>query len=87
MTLHGMKKEIKKDVKTIHRQLRIMLANFFAVIAPDYQDKKRRFLLVFQLQKLMPMNSNGETWCKKTSENSNNCPKTRSYPNYVPKQV
>ena len=32
------------------------------------------------LKKLRPMHSNGETWCKNTSENSNNRPKTRNYP-------
>ena len=31
------------------------------------------------LQKILPMHSNGETWCKNTSENSNNCHKTRNY--------
>ena len=29
------------------------------------------------------MHSSGETWCKNTSDNSNNCPKTRNYPNYA----
>ena len=33
------------------------------------------------LQKLIPMHSNGETWCKTMSENLNNCQKTRNYPN------
>ena len=37
----------------------------------------------FLLQKLIPMHSNGEPWCKNTSENSNNCQQTRNYPNYV----
>ena len=41
----------------------------------------------FFCRKLMPMHSNGETWCKHTGENSNNCPKTRNYPKYVPKRV
>ena len=31
-TLHGMNKEIKKDVNTIHQKFRIVLVNFFAVI-------------------------------------------------------
>ena len=29
----------------------------------------------------IPTNSNRETWCKTVSENSNNCPMTRNYPN------
>ena len=29
------------------------------------------------------MHSDGETWCKNTSENSNKCQKTRNYPKYV----
>ena len=45
--------------------------------------KRWRFLLALLLQKLRPMYRNGETWCKNTSENSNNCQKTRNYPNYV----
>ena len=36
---------------------------------------------------LEPMNSDGETCCQHTSKNSNNYPKTRSYPDYAPKQV
>ena len=35
------------------------------------------------LKKLRPMQSNGEIWCKKTSENSSNCEKTRNYLNCV----
>ena len=42
--------------------------------------KRWRFLLARLLQKLMPMHSNGETWCNNMSENPNNCPKTRNYP-------
>ena len=38
-------------------------------------------LLTSLLQKIPPMHSNGEIWCKNTSENSNKCQKTRSYPN------
>ena len=45
--------------------------------------RRWRFLLAFLLEKLRPMHSNGETWCTNTSENSNNCQKTRNYPNYV----
>ena len=45
--------------------------------------KRRRFLLARLLQKILPMHSNGETKCKNTSENSNNCQKTRNYLNYV----
>ena len=33
--------------------------------------KRWRFLLARLLQKLIPMQSNGETWCKNMSENSN----------------
>ena len=29
------------------------------------------------------MRSNGETWCKNTNENLNNCPKISNYPNYA----
>ena len=43
MTLHGKKKETKKDVNTIHRQVRIMLANSFAVIGLSWGlDQKRK---------------------------------------------
>ena len=45
--------------------------------------KRWRFLLAFLLMKLRPMHSNGESWCKNTSENSNNNLTTRSYPNYA----
>ena len=31
----------------------------------------------------MPTNSNGETWCKTVSTDSNKCPMTRSHPNYA----
>ena len=39
--------------------------------------KRWKFLLAHLFQKLIPMHSNGETWCKNTSENSSNCQKTR----------
>ena len=45
--------------------------------------KRWQFLLAFLLKKLRPMHSNGETWCMNTSENLNNCQKTRHYPNHV----
>ena len=42
MTLHDKKKETKKDVNTIHRQLRIMLENSLAVIGLSWGlDQKR----------------------------------------------
>ena len=170
-TLHGERKEIQKDVNTIHRQLRNMLANSLAVIglswcldqkrngpeptptnqtdirtklqgtwwwisqipvtryfghpAPlrgelrskkhgkksmhfDGSDENIELLLrtvisANQLSvygaitylcnelsedlgasvKLAEPDSNGETWCKNTSENSNNCRKTWNYPYYV----
>ena len=42
LTLHGQKKETKKDVNTIHRQLQIMLANSLAVIGLSWgADHKR----------------------------------------------
>ena len=41
-TLHGEKKETKKDVNIIHRQLRILLANSLAVVGLSYcLDQKR----------------------------------------------
>ena len=45
--------------------------------------KRWRFLQAFLVQKLLPLHSSKETWCKNTSENSNSCQKTRSYPNYA----
>ena len=45
--------------------------------------KRWKFLPTSLQQKIMPMHSNGETWCKNTNENSNNCQQTRNYPNYV----
>ena len=45
--------------------------------------KRLKFLRALLLQKLIPTHSNGETWCKITSENSNKCLKTRNYPNYA----
>ena len=42
-TLHGEQKEKQKDVNTIHRQSRNMLANSLVVIGHSwYQDSKRR---------------------------------------------
>ena len=45
--------------------------------------KRWRFQLAFRMQKILPMHSSGETWCKNTNETSNNCPKTRNYPNLL----
>ena len=39
------------------------------------------------MQKRKPMKSDRETNCKNTSNGLKNCQKTRSYPNYSPKQV
>ena len=44
--------------------------------------KRWRFLLALLLKKLRPMHSDGETWFKNTSENSNMCLKTRNYPKF-----
>ena len=40
-----------------------------------------KYLPSSQMQKIRPMNSSGETFGKNTSETSNKCQKTRSYPN------
>ena len=45
--------------------------------------KRWKFLLDFLLLATIPTNSNRETWCKTMSADSNNCPMTRSYPNYA----
>ena len=45
--------------------------------------KRWKLLPTSQLQKLTPMHSSGKTWYKNTSENSNSCPNTRKFPNYV----
>ena len=45
--------------------------------------KRWKFLPTYLLQNILPMHSNGDTWCKNTNENSNSCQKTRNYPNYV----
>ena len=39
-TLNGERKETKEDLNTIHRQLRIMLADFLAVIFRGALDQK-----------------------------------------------
>ena len=49
--------------------------------------KRWKFPPTSLLQKILPMHSNGETTCKNTSENSNNCQKTRNYSNYVMMRV
>ena len=48
---------------------------------------KWRFLHNLFLQKCKPMKSDRGTCCKKTSNDLKNCQKTRSSPDYAPKQV
>ena len=51
--------------------------------ALDHLEKMKIPTDLSLLQKILPMHSNGRTSCKNTSENWNNCQKTRNYPNYV----
>ena len=48
---------------------------------------KNRFLHNFLLQKCKPMKSDRGICCKNTSKDLKTCQKTRSYPNYAPKQI
>ena len=51
--------------------------------APKHLEKVEIPTVLCKAEKSPPMNSNGETQCKNTSENSNNCQKTTNYPNNV----
>ena len=47
----------------------------------------KKFLHNFLSQKCKPMKSDRETCCKNESNDLRNYKKTRSYPDYAPKQV